>query len=376
MFYRFLTLINQWFHLTFENEAYEKAYNREYLKDSFLQNKYAIAVGLTIYLSYIPLSYSMVPEDIYPTAISILLLPVLFSVLFLSFYNNDKFELYRPLALFVYSLVISLPPIILLFFTQPENYSIYIINMAPPIVAIFIGLGLSFAIAVVSATLVVLLLVASGLYLQVPILEQIHLGLLIASVYSLTAIGAYIHERAKRKLYLKQFKEEELIRETFTDPLTGLYNRRFLQREIQKKEQDPTTKLGVLLIDIDFFKKYNDHYGHLKGDEIIKTVAQTAQDFTELKEGMAFRYGGEEFVVFLDESNLETLCQFADHLRQKVEALAIEHQTSETINIVTLSIGVASSLEGESNNLTNLIQLADTRLYEAKSAGRNTVFCG
>lgn len=375
MFQKIISSLDHLFKLTFENYSYEKKFQKEYLKDNFLQNKLAIAVGLSVYILYIPLSYFMVPDDIIPTLITIISLPVLFSILFLLYYNNDTFERHRPLMLFFYSLIISLPPLIVMYYTVPSHYNVYITNMAAPIVAIFVGLGISFSIALLTNTLMVTLIIFTLFYLQVPVLEFIHNLLLLNSVFLLSGIGAFTHERSKRIQYLKQFKERELIYETITDPLTSVKNRRYLDTYLPKTIHEAVQNkndLSVLLIDIDYFKKYNDTYGHIMGDEVLRQVSASLKNHFETLDGDVFRYGGEEFLIVLENTGLEKALNLAQSLVQKIEALRIEHNSSDVSEHVTISVGV-TVLQKDETEMTELIKTADEMLYKAKEEGRNRV---
>ena len=157
-----------------------------------------------------------------------------------------------------------------------------------------------------------------------------------------------------------------------TDPLTGLYNRRHFDNMIEReflRAQRYSNDLSIALIDVDFFKKVNDTYGHLCGDYVLKEVAYlTLQTFR--KTDMVFRYGGEEILVILTETPLEKAIIPLERLRKSIENYTFSYDNN---NIrVTVSIGV-ESLNENIGHFEELIDNADKALYYAKENGRNKV---
>jgi two-component system cell cycle response regulator len=127
---------------------------------------------------------------------------------------------------------------------------------------------------------------------------------------------------------------------------------------------------AVVVCDVDFFKAYNDRYGHLAGDDVLRRVAATIS--SGLRNGdSAYRYGGEEFLIVLPEQNAEAAANTADRLRRAVEDLGIPHANSPPVGLVTISAGFATSAGMEDADA--LLKAADTALYAAKKAGRNRV---
>ena len=126
-------------------------------------------------------------------------------------------------------------------------------------------------------------------------------------------------------------------------------------------------------LDIDFFKAYNDHYGHQAGDQCLKSVAKTL-DKTLLRTGDSlFRYGGEEFAAILPHTNLGGALHVAETLRSNIESMKLPHEKSQITDHITISIGVATLKPSKGNFYSELIELADKALYEAKKNGRNRV---
>jgi len=160
----------------------------------------------------------------------------------------------------------------------------------------------------------------------------------------------------------------------YTDPLTAVYNRRFIEkylpvivREHYKKKQP----LTVIMIDVDFFKPYNDHYGHQRGDEALIKVSGVINSALRQKTDFVCRYGGEEILVILANTGLSVAGMIAGRIKASVDALAIKHEYSEVSDIVTISQGVYASVPESLDSDKEFILHADKGLYEAKSSGRN-----
>lgn len=160
------------------------------------------------------------------------------------------------------------------------------------------------------------------------------------------------------------------------DPLTGLANRRQFD-EIKEVEFRRATRhglpLSVLMCDVDFFKIYNDTYGHAMGDQCLKVVAETMRDVFGRSGELAVRVGGEEFVVMLPGANAEQACRAAQRLRERLAERELLHGGSTVSAYVTLSIGVAELDPETMDHFDQLLQRADQALYRAKHQGRNRI---
>jgi len=156
--------------------------------------------------------------------------------------------------------------------------------------------------------------------------------------------------------------------ESFTDPLTGLFNRRKLQ-DIFNGEFAPNS-YSMIVSDIDWFKNYNDFYGHAAGDVCIQQVADVLKQSIRGEADYAFRYGGEEFVILLANKSKLQAKAIAERIYQKLEALCIPHEQSP-LGCLTLSTGIAHIDEVEPQNWQTVFDKADKRLYQAKAEGRN-----
>ena len=169
---------------------------------------------------------------------------------------------------------------------------------------------------------------------------------------------------------------EELRQLSQTDGLTGLYNRRTFDAKAEEhwrlatRSQEPT---AILLLDIDYFKLYNDEYGHQAGDECIRLISTALKRCLNRPGDVLARYGGEEFIALLTNTPEAGAKHVAEHIRRTIEALHIKHRASKVSDRVTVSIGVSLANFTTGTSLSRQISLADKALYKAKDHSRNTV---
>jgi len=171
-------------------------------------------------------------------------------------------------------------------------------------------------------------------------------------------------------------QNEQLEHLTRIDPLTSLHNRRAMdeylknQSALLHRQQEP---VSLMMLDIDHFKLYNDTYGHLKGDIVIKTVAEVIRKSVRRPSDFAARFGGEEFAIILPYTSIEDCQKMAEIIRKNVFELKIEHLSSTTSEFVSVSIGITTKIPDTENISSVLLHEADKALYSAKEAGRNKV---
>lgn len=173
-----------------------------------------------------------------------------------------------------------------------------------------------------------------------------------------------------------QIANERLKDLSFSDGLTDLPNRRHFNQtiweEFQRSEREKTP-LSFIILDIDYFKLFNDAYGHLKGDDCLKLVASTLQETLNRPGDFIARYGGEEFAVILPNTNDSGAFNIAEIMRASVEEMKIAHISSSISEYVTVSVGVATRCPEQKSSLEELILVADKALYCSKQEGRNRV---
>ncbi|WP_372763281.1 diguanylate cyclase [Pseudoalteromonas sp.] len=179
-----------------------------------------------------------------------------------------------------------------------------------------------------------------------------------------------VFRRVRAHLTIK-LQHDLLSQKVFLDELTQVYNRRYFEAHVNKVAKSAMrddTQYALLFIDIDYFKQYNDTYGHMQGDNVLSAIAQTIISNIKRPADFVARYGGEEFVVVLPQTAREGALCVAEKIQQHIAQLAIAHQHSE-FKVVSVSIGGATSQPNESEK--SLLQRADKKMYQAKIHGRN-----
>ena len=164
---------------------------------------------------------------------------------------------------------------------------------------------------------------------------------------------------------------------SITDALTGLYNRRFFDETITKelgRAMRDNKILYFAMLDVDYFKQYNDHYGHQKGDEVLRAIGQTLQQELSRSSDFCFRLGGEEFGILFSDLSPEQALTLTEAIRKAIEDLAIEHQWGGADGVITASIGLLSIAPAPGITVDTIYQKADQALYRAKQDGRNRIY--
>jgi diguanylate cyclase (GGDEF)-like protein len=224
-----------------------------------------------------------------------------------------------------------------------------------------------------------------ALLADVPVIFTTALGDQEAEVKGLT-LGAidYIHKpispvivraRVRNHLEMKRMRDD-LAKMAVTDALTGLGNRRRLEKALNVETSRLAASgglLSVIILDIDFFKRFNDLYGHTAGDRCLTMVAAALNRAVHHASDLTIRYGGEEFACVLPETQHEDAMVIAQAIRERVEALSIPHSGSDVAPTVSVSVGVATAPCVPGASPEAWIRAADKQLYLAKAAGRNVV---
>ncbi len=185
-------------------------------------------------------------------------------------------------------------------------------------------------------------------------------------------VPAVVRARVKTQLTLK-FQSDVLRKLVFLDGLTGVFNRRYFDQQLaievarSARAQSP---LALIMLDVDFFKRFNDHYGHQAGDDCLRTVAQTLKACLRRPADLVARYGGEEFACILPDTAFSDAMALARELEQAVRQQAMAHADSSVADVVTISLGVAGQNGQNPCKAAELLALADAQLYQAKHAGR------
>lgn len=194
-------------------------------------------------------------------------------------------------------------------------------------------------------------------------------------VESLIGFMFDISERKQTEQKLIEL-QKELEQLSFKDGLTGVANRRMLDSVMEmewlnaRRTRQP---LSLIMVDIDYFKQYNDYYGHLQGDDCLKRVSQALNDSASRARDFVARFGGEEFVLVLPESNEEAAAAVAERCRKAIFKLQIPHDKSNISQLLSISLGVGTVTPGQNDQPLDFINAVDKRLYQAKQSGRNCI---
>ena len=270
----------------------------------------------------------------------------------------------------------------LLVFTHDKDPLMFFIF--PAFLLVVLRLGFSgtvfsiFIVALMSIALTVTghgpLMLISGLHasLQRIVIAQVFLSV---AVFTMFPVAALLEERAALQSSLAASEARYRSLANF-DELTGLYNRRAFNERLKfdwNQAVHTGTPLALILIDADLFKSYNDMYGHLKGDACLTALARTISQTVSNPSATVARFGGEEFAVILPGKDKNLACQTAEQIRQAAFGIGLPHPSAPS-GLQTISLGVAALAPNSTQDLAELIGLADLALYRAKDLGRNQVF--
>jgi diguanylate cyclase (GGDEF)-like protein len=239
--------------------------------------------------------------------------------------------------------------------------------------AVFFLTGLLFFDACLVAILAIFSFALAGVVAGLPLETMAYHTAVLGTVVAVGAFTSWGIEETNRRDFLERGVLGDLAER---DGLTGLRNRRAFDEHLLRVWQQSLrdrSPVAVMMIDLDYFKNYNDAYGHQAGDACLTQVSQLVQRFARRPLDLAARYGGEELAVVLYQINVEQAQSIAEQLRVSVQNLRIEHRASPIRGGVTISVGLAWVEASFDRTPEALVQLADEALYSAKLAGRNQV---
>ena len=197
----------------------------------------------------------------------------------------------------------------------------------------------------------------------------------IATAAMIFMVGRLKKQVDSRTWELERMNEKLRLMAT-VDGLTGVMNRRcfdeMLDREWKRSLREKVP-VAIVMVDVDYFKKYNDTYGHQAGDECLRQVAEAMEKRVHRPSDYAARYGGEEFVLLLSNTSLDGAIKVAEDIRLLIENLKLPHAASEVSSYVTISLGVMTLIPDAGMQISEVVRKADQALYYAKRRGRNRV---
>ena len=350
----------------------EEEFRQYYAHSSPLRAR--VFLVFCIVFTLVSLGMMLASRDIHPANLAfdiLIMLPVLVAALMVSL-KPRQHRLYQALLAFS-ALLMGLWLTSIVTRASMAGMPYYFSAIVAWIFVVWLFLGLPIRHAAITA------LVISGLYMfgnfnwDLEFNEAIFSSLMLVAVNVIGAFCCYQLENAVRNGFLEG---KELSQLAELDGLTGLHNRRsydqYLDR-IWRQSRREEDQLILMLIDIDHFKAFNDHYGHQAGDDALKEVAGVISLSAQRPLDFAARFGGEEFALILYAPAGEYGRELPEQLRMAIRSLKIAHAKSRTDQYLTVSIGVALVMPGTKRSLAGCVQMADEALYLAKDKGRNQV---
>ncbi|HWW29021.1 MAG TPA: diguanylate cyclase [Steroidobacteraceae bacterium] len=331
-----------------------------------------LAVLFTIAFSALDSSVLGPELNRFPSMIRMLIIvPALLIALAASF-ASQRHRYYPPLIIVALT-ILGLSGVAIQIVAALGGISSLFPSLMITILFIYLMSGLIFYHAVAANVLVMFTFLAAGTALMLPGHQFSHDALALLGTNLFGASVAYMHEKTSRKRFLEACLLREMVAR---DGLTGIQNRRMFDQHIARVWQQAVReakRVAVLLVDIDCFKDYNDHYGHQAGDECLRAVAVSLSQCARRPLDFVARYGGEEFAIVLYQASHEYVAEVLTRIQRSVAELNIPHDASRVASRLTVSIGAAFVLPAANRSVEGLIQLADEALYRAKEEGRNRV---
>jgi len=350
--------------LYFEDEQVKQKFNQWYEPLKTIQIRAVTALTALLYIIYSQINQNFEPSSI-QVLMNLLQLYILpFSLLFISTLTFwDRFHRLTNLLLAIAPVVAAAGSLFIII--NIKEFYIYLPEIYLIVIWTFSISGLRLVHATISASIIFLIASFVGYYfLFDSAFFLIHL-LWLFSAFSFGLLNAFLIEKSNIQTFLKEQKLEYIAT---TDRLTGLNNRSKIETviidEIERAERYKRS-VSVVLVDIDHFKSVNDSYGHHVGDIILKEFALVLKNGVR-KVDMVGRWGGEEFIIILPETNIKVAEKAAEHIRINVETFSFS-----VIKQKTASFGVSEYIHGDSPQ--SLINRADKALYKAKENGRNQI---
>ncbi|WP_454254191.1 diguanylate cyclase domain-containing protein [Pseudomonas sp. Marseille-Q8238] len=359
--------------LSFEGEL-EPAFNRYHVSVFLARMRWALLVAMLLMLLFAVLDAISLPDSVRKQTLAIrlgLILPVLFLTWWATYSRalRPHFQVIVGLC----SICSGLGIVGIIWVARSQHFPLPYEGIILVTVFFYTLTGLRFVAASLCGWLIffayLVMEVISGLPGEVLLYNTFFLG--AANVIG--SVGCYFLDYSTRQNFLAQGLLQELAEKDF---LTGLLNRRAFSERAERswrqavREHQP---LAVVMMDVDFFKRYNDHYGHAAGDEALRAVGQVIGQHGRRPLDSTARYGGEEFVGLWYGVNEASIQAILEDIRSAIEGLELAHVKSDAAPVVTLSIGMAYLHPQPHQTLEDALRLADVALYLAKEQGRNRV---
>jgi diguanylate cyclase (GGDEF)-like protein len=352
----------------------EKEFRQGFAAQNLMRGRVSglMAFGMVVALTIIDYLFGAQPgAEVLNVLRTFVLGPIIALILLATFYTPLK-RYYMEIAS-VGVTIVGLVAIYMSLVASLAGASYVLAGVVLVVLAACLFVGLLFHVAVAISICLSVAYLIIGLFMELPSSLLLYSTAILATAAVIGSLSAYNLEFALRTNFLETRILNELAER---DGLTGLYNRRIfddLMRRVWRQARREKVMLQIIFFDIDYFKVYNDLYGHQAGDDCLKKIAARIADSAKRPFDFCARYGGEEFVLVLYGPPGDYARTVPEQIRQGIRDLAIPNEGSGIDNVVTVSVGVSTLDPSAGRSLTGAIQTADEALYEAKQAGRNRV---
>ncbi len=359
--------------LSFDGEL-EQAFNRYHITVFLVRMRWSLLVAMLLMALFVVLDAVSLPESVRNGTLAVrlgLILPTLL-IAWLATYQR-RWRPYLQIIGAVAALSGGLGVAGIIWIARAHAFPLPYEGIILVTVFFYFLTGLRFFTAALCGWVTFFAYLLVEVISALPAEQLLYNAVFLASANLIGCFGCYFLEYASRQNFLAQGLLQDLAEKDF---LTGLLNRRAFSERAERswrQAQRERQALALVMMDVDYFKRYNDHYGHAAGDEALRAVGQVIGRQARRALDMTARYGGEEFVGLwygIEEAQAVSLLE---NIRSEVEALALPHARSEAAGVVTLSIGLAYLLPQPHQSLEDALRLADVALYLAKEQGRNRV---
>ena len=359
--------------LTFSDEL-ESEFRSYFQARNVVKQRGAIIVGILLLLLLIPLDMGHLQGEIldfYLIARAWITIPILVVALMFTFHEGFR-RYFSVFSFFIITFIGITTNIQVVYGLQAGLYAPYEGAMLLIMVAFFLG-GMYF---LQSLTCIILIAISYFILSEIyvgPYPSKLHQYFFIFATCLIGGVSAYTLEYQVRISFLQRGALKALAK---TDPLTGLYNRGALNQKLTHlteyayREKKPIT---LMLVDVDFFKNFNDLYGHIRGDQCLVKVAAALAKNCQRPLDFAGRYGGEEFLLMWFDAAPNEARTFAEKTKGSVDQLDASHDASQISNRVTISGGMVTGIPTRPDQAEAIVHQADQSLYRAKDSGRNRI---
>lgn len=343
----------------------ELLFRRYHTAANLYRMRGAVMVSCVMWLLFSLLDYASMPAEfrLHSLALRLLIFPLLLGTWWATFRPEWRHRL--QLLAGICALACGLAVAGVIWIARQHAFALPYEGIILITVFSYFLIGLRFRTAAVCGWLIFCAYLAVELNTGLPAKVLIYNAFFLGGTNFIGSFGCYFLEYSERETFIAQGLLEDIAERDF---LTGLLNRRAFSEQANRSWRQALRArqpVAVLMLDVDFFKAYNDHYGHGAGDLALQTVARAL--------AVLARYGGEEFIGLWVDVSQASILALAEAIRADVQALALTHQYSAAATEVTLSIGIAYLLAPQPGALEEAQRLADVALYNAKEQGRNRV---